>query len=451
MSEHDHDHEHTHAPLVELGEVSVEESKTWQRVVSVSVPVTEWVKARKNAASELRKGVTLPGFRKGKAPAAKVEAQYAPQIDMDTLEWILPRAWHQATHEIEFNPINEPEYSDIDFGMDKPFFFKATVEIRPEIKIEGFKGMKVTWYREDVPADATEQTLLGLRENRAEYAEVTRAATNGDRITADFHQVDEGGLPVVGTQVSDHSFELGSPNILKEFSDGVRDMSPGDERTFSVSYPEDYDQKDLAGSTRGFHTTLKKVEEKSLPELDDAFAKELGDFENADALRERIDANIKLEVEGRNRERLDAALTQSAIAKNEIEIPPSMITNYVEAMLEEQAERAGDKKMSDEDKEGDRKNFRPGAEFAIKRWFMLDSLGKQEEIIVNDEDFEGHLKMIAEQEGVEVEKIRESFVKHNAEGRVREDLLQRKVLDFLKENAKIKEEAIPEAQAQPQG
>ena len=120
-------------------------------------------------------------------------------------------------------------------------------------------------------------------------------------------------------------------------------------------------------------------------------------------------------------------------------------------MLEEQAERAGDKKMSDEDKENARKNFRPGAEFAIKRWFMLDSLGKQEGIIVSDEDFEEHLKNIAEQEGVEVEKIRESFVKHNAEGRVREDLLHRKVLDFLKENAKIKEEAIPEAQAQPQG
>ncbi len=443
-------HEHTHAPLVELGEVKVEETKPWQRVVSVSVPASEWSEARVNAAKELRKGVTLAGFRKGKAPADMVEAQYGPQIDMDTLEYLIPRAWHQATHEIDFMPINDPEYSDIDFGADKPFTFKATVEVRPEVKIEGTKGMKVTWYREDVPEDATEQTLMGIREGRAEYNEVERAAADGDRVTADFHQVDDGGLPIVGTQVEDHSFELGSPNILAEFNDGMRGMNVGDERTFSVSYPEEYEQKELAGSTRGFNARLKKVEEKVLPEITDELAKELGDFDSVAALRERIDTNIQLEVDGRNRERLDAALIQSAMAKNEFEVPPSMISRYVEAMLEEQVERAGGE-VSDEDKENARKNFRPGAEFAIKRWFMLDSLGKQEGITVSDEDFEEHLKKIAEQEGVEADEIRKSFAKHQAEGRVREDLLHRKVLDFLKENAKIKEEAIPEAPPQPQG
>ncbi len=444
---HEHTHDHSHAPLVELGEVSVEETKPWQRVVSVSVPASEWDKARADAAKSLRKGVTLPGFRKGKAPAEKVEAQYGPQIDMDTLEYLIPRAWHQATHEIEFMPINDPEYSDIDFGTGKPFTFKATVEIRPEVKIEGSKGMKVTWYKEEAPADAADQTLMGIRENRAEYNEVEREAKDGDRITADFHQVDEGGIAIVGTQVADHSFELGSPMILEEFSNGMRGMSVGDERTFSVTYPEDYEQKELAGSTRGFNAKLKKLEEKHLPELDDAFAKELGDFENVAALQERIEANIALEVEGRNRERLDAALIQSSVAKNDFEVPPSMVTRYVEAMLEEQVERAGGE-MSDEDKENARKNFRPGAEFAIKRWFLLDSLGKQEGIAVSDEDFEEHMKKIAEQEGVEVDQIRESFAKHQAEGRVREDLLHRKVLDFLRENAKIKEEAIPETPPQ---
>ena len=443
----EHTHDHSHAPLVELGEVSVEETKSWQRVVSVNVPATEWAEARKEAAKSLRKGVTLPGFRKGKAPADKVEAQYGPQIDMDTLEYLIPRAWHQATHEIDFMPINDPEYSDIDFGADKPFSFKATVEIRPEVKIEGTKGMKVTWYQEEAPADAADQTLMGIRENRAEYKEVERSAKDGDRITADFHQVDESGIAIVGTQVADHSFELGSPMILEEFSTGMRGMSVGDERTFSVTYPEEYEQKELAGSLRAFNANLKKVEEKNLPELDDAFAKELGDFENVAALQERIEANIALEVEGRNRERLDAALIQSSVAKNEFEVPPSMVTRYVEAMLEEQVERAGGE-MSDEDKENARKNFRPGAEFAIKRWFLLDSLGKQEGIVVSDEDFEEHMKKIAEQEGVEVDQIRESFAKHQAEGRVREDLLHRKVLDFLRENAKIKEEAIPETPPQ---
>ena len=305
----------------------------------------------------------------------------------------------------------------------------------------------MTWYQEEAPADAADQTLMGIRENRAEYKEVERSAKDGDRITADFHQVDESGIAIVGTQVADHSFELGSPMILEEFSTGMRGMSVGDERTFSVTYPEEYEQKELAGSLRAFNANLKKVEEKNLPELDDAFAKELGDFENVAALQERIEANIALEVEGRNRERLDAALIQSSVAKNEFEVPPSMVTRYVEAMLEEQVERAGGE-MSDEDKENARKNFRPGAEFAIKRWFLLDSLGKQEGIVVSDEDFEEHMKKIAEQEGVEVDQIRESFAKHQAEGRVREDLLHRKVLDFLRENAKIKEEAIPETPPQ---
>jgi len=445
-----HTHEHDHAPLVQLDEVKVEEPQSWQRVISVSVPAKEWAEARESAVRKLRKDVTLPGFRKGKAPAAAVEEKFATNIDMDALEWILPRAWHQASHEIDFFPINDPEYSDIDFGRDKPFRFKATVEVRPEVRIEGTSGMKVTWYKEEAPEDATRQTLEGLRENHAEYAEVERPAADGDRVTADFHQVDEAGLPILGTQAVDHSFELGSANILAAFNEGMRDMAPGDEKTFSVSYPEDYDQKELAGSTRGFHAKLKKVEEKSLPELDDAFAGQLGEFDSIEALRERIESNIALEVEGRNRERLDAALIQSALAKNKFDVPPSMVSRYVEAMLQEHDQRAGGK-LSDEDKENARKNFRPGAEFAIKRWFMLDSLAKQEGITVSDEDYEEHLGKIAEQEGVELEKIRESFTKNQAENRVREDLMHRKVLDFLRENAKIKEEAIPEAGSETQG
>jgi len=447
--EHGHEHRHDHPPLIALEGVEVEETKPWQRVVSVKVPVDAWLEAREKAARKLRRDVTLPGFRKGKAPMAKVEAQFGANIDMDALEWVLPRAWHQATHELDFLPINEPEYSAIDFGEGKPFSFKATVELRPELRIEGVEGMKVTWYKEEVPPQALDQTLESLREGRAEFDEVERPAVDGDRVTADFHQVDAGGLPIVGTQVSDHSFELGSPMILADFSDGLRDMSPGDERTFSVSYPGDYDRKELAGTTRGFRATLKKVEAKRLPEMDDDFARELGDFENMESLRKRLRGNIELEIEGRNRERLDAALIHSAMAKNEFEVPPSMVTRYVDAMVEEHDERAGGK-LSDADKEKARKGFRPGAEFAIKRWFLLDALAKQEGITVSDEDYEEHLNRIAEAEGVEPDKVRESFRKNQAEGRVREDLLHRKVLDFLKENAKIKEEAIPETQAQAQ-
>ncbi|MDP6418947.1 MAG: trigger factor [Candidatus Krumholzibacteria bacterium] len=439
-------HAHDHPPLVELESVDVKETKNWQREVSVSLPCSEWEKARKQAAVETLKSVELPGFRKGKAPADLVEKQFGPRIDIEAVEWLLPRAWHQASHDLDFVPINDPEFSDIDFGEGKSFTFKATVELRPEIQIKGTKGMKVTWYKEKLPEDACEQTLTNIREERADFILVEREAADGDRVTADFRQMDESGLPIVGTEVKDHVFELGNPMILEDFSKGMSGMKAEDERSFPVKYPEDFGNEELAGTTRSFHATLQRVEEKKLPELNDEFAKALGDFESLEQLRDRIQKNMEMEIEGRNRERLDASLVQSALAKNDFEVPPSMITGYVEAMIREQESKG--QEIPETEKEEARKNLRSGAEFAIKRWFLLDTVGKQEALSVSDEEYQEHLGKLAELEDSDLETVEKGIENAGAEGRIRDDLKQRKVLDYLMDQAKVKEEDIPESAPQ---
>ena len=195
-------------------------------------------------------------------------------------------------------------------------------------------------------------------------------------LTVDFNQVDEGGLTIVGTLVEDHVFELGNPMILTEFSDGVRGLEQGGERAFNVAYPADYDQPELAGQTRRFQARVKKVEEKILPELNDEFAAGLGDFGNLQALKDRIGKNLDMEVDGRNRERLDAGLVQAALAKNEFEVPPSMVDNYVESIFADR-DHGADKPMTEAEKEDARGNVKPGAEFAIRRWFLIDAVAEK--------------------------------------------------------------------------
>ena len=445
--QHEHGH-HDHPPLVELQGVEVEETQSWQRVVSIKLPVSEWDQARATVLVGIRRKAQLPGFRKGKVPKAMVESHYAREIAYDALDWLLPRAWHQAMHEVTLNTVNDPEYSDIDFGEESGTFgFKATVEVRPEVTITGAKGMAVTWYREDPPADGVERTLESLQESRASYAEVERAAADGDRLSVDFRQVDEDGHAILGTEVTGHLFELGSDYVLDAFSDGVRGMSVGEERRFPVTYPADYDQESLAGQSRHFQVTLKRIEEKRLPTLDDAFAAEVGKFKSMDELREQIKGNIEADIENRNRGRLETALVQGLLALNPFELPPSMVENYLVHLVADQERRAG-REITDEERREAAKAMRPGAEFAIKRWFVIDTVAKQESLAVDDAEFEAHLESLAKAEGSEVEDIRRSVKRADAEERIREDLLHRKVFAFLEEQATIKREPMPQAGAE---
>ncbi len=437
-------HSHDHAPLVELLGVDVEETKSWERVVSIRVPVAEWEKARGKVFVGIRRKASLPGFRKGKVPKQMVESRYAQEIAYDALDWLLPRAWHQAMHELDLNTVSNPEFSDIAFGNDDgEFCFKGAVQVRPEVSIKGWKGIKVTWYVEPEPEGGVEQTLTQIQESRADYSVVERESADGDRLTVDFHQVEEGGLPILGTEVKGHVFELGSAYVLEAFSGGLRGMQVGEERVFPVSYPDDYDQETLAGETRQFKATLQQVEEKKLPSLDDDFAAEVGEFDSIQDLRDRIAKNIKDDIDQRNRGRLETSLVQSLLAVNEFELPPAMIDDYTEHLISDQEKRGGREMEAEERKEAGER-LRPGAEFAIKRWFLLDAVGRQEELIVSDEDFEEHLKALAEAEGGELDEIRKSVERAQAEGRMREDLLHKKVFTFLQDAAKIKEEPIPQ-------
>jgi trigger factor len=219
-------------------------------------------------------------------------------------------------------------------------------------------------------------------------------------------------------------------------------MTAGEERRFPVTYPADFEQATLAGQTRHFQVNLNQVEEKILPALDDEFASQVGNFENMKQLQNQIQKNIAAEVGQRNQQRLDTALVQSLLALNEFEVPPSMVANYVEQLIADQ-ERRGGQSMPDEERNQAVEQLKPGAEFALKRWFLMEAVGKQESITVSDEDFELHLTRIAEAEGNDVDTVKRKVKQARAEERMREDLQHRKVFEFLVSQAKIKEEEVP--------
>lgn len=414
--------------------ITVTEPKSWQRVLEIEVPADKVDKEINTAYKKYRQEAVLPGFRKGKVPVSLLKARFADAIEKTVLEDLIPRAWEEARHQENIVPISEPVVSEVKFKPGQPLQFKATVEIRPEIRLPENLDFTATKREVQVSDADVHQALENLRDRHATIAPSEGPVGETDIVIVDTWKVDQSGIPIVGQKTASYPIDLSSSQVRPEYRQTLVGAAIGDQKRVTVTFPPEHPQKELAGRENSFLIQIKEIKNKNLPPLEDEFAKAISDYPTLKALEKAIRKNLQQQEEQRARREMEEQIIDQIIEQTPFEVPESLVAGYVEALITDF--QSGQHK--DEDREKLRNSFRPLATRQVKRWFILQEVQKKEGIRVDEKELDATVATLAKAQGIEQEKLRQQMVSSGQLEKLRHNMDEEKTLSFLVGKAHIK-------------
>jgi trigger factor len=428
----------------------VEEQSAVKKKLSIEIPQADVVKELDNAYKELKKNAKVKGFRPGKTPRNVLERLYGKDVRADVSSRLIQESFIKVLQESELNVVGMPEIDPPELKADAPYAFDAVVEVKPELetlKIEGFK-LKKTLYRPT--EDELEAQIQLLRKNLAKMVpiEETRPVAVGDYVIMDYEGFKD-GKPFDETQkTTDFSMKIGDGLIHKDFDDQVTGMNPGDAKTFTVTFPEDYFNDKLAGLAIEFQVDLKEIREQQLPEIDDAMAKRLGQFESLDALRKQIEENLSKGYAKRQEQELQEQVFTALLDQQTFEVPESMVAHELDGIVAEAQQSFSYHNTSMEElgltKENLEEKYRDTAVKQVKRHLLLGQIIAQEKLELADEDLEKGYQDMADSFNQPVEMIKQFYAQHPDRVDVfKHTLLEKQAINLIIEKSEI-EEVEPE-------
>ena len=419
----------------------LEENKV---LLKVEVPAEDLQKAIDRAFREVAQHVAIPGFRKGKVPRRVLQTRLGMEAIYDeVLEHDLPGYYSDAVREAGIEPISQPEVDVVEIEEGKPLVFTATVEVLPTIESVEWKGVEIEKPEYDVTDEELSKAIDNLRDNFAKLEDMS-----GKKLAeGDFALIDYSGsvnnAPIEEGTINDFMLEIGSSNIWPEFNEELKDKRKGDILDVKVTMPEDYKDPAMAGQVASFKVIVKEVKVKKLPELDDDFAKEASEFDTLDELK----ADLQEKMGEMKKQRVEQKVQQEALTKlvegNDIEVPESMIDDYVKdrhARLEQILGSYGigvEDYMASSDTDKDRMDaeFSEDARKSIKARLILDTVARTEDIQVSDEELAGEIETRAESMQTTAENYREFLEQRGSMEAFQEEMAREKALKLIVENA----------------
>jgi trigger factor len=422
---------------------SVESPESWQRVVKIEVARELFDKEYAQRLKKAAKSYQKPGFRKGHAPKAMVERELGDMLRMEATEELIKQAWMFGLLENKLNPITDPALENFKFEDEGPMTFDLMVEVRPEVKAENYEGIPVKQREIQVEDQDVEDVLKRLQESRATFDKVDRPAENDDQILMDLVPQVSDGEPDGTQRIDDQKLILGGEGNMEAFNEGLKGMSAGDEKDIVVPYPDDHPNENLKGQSITFQCIVKEVAVKVLPELNDELAAQVSDGKTLEELKEEVRTDLGKEGEKRIEQEMDQQILTSLVGRNSVDLPPSMITSYIDSGIEEMHRRnlQTGRPNTDEEDEQYREMGKPHAETALQGMLLLESVRSQEEIKVTDEDVDERIEQIAGENGFDVDRYREFVNSGEEKQRLEYDLQERRTYDFLLSRAEI--EMVP--------
>jgi trigger factor len=417
--------------------VEISEGGDCRRTISIEVEPGLLEDEKAKVLAGLVRDVTIPGFRKGKAPRNVVQQRFAEEIHTEAVKSLLPDAYAHAVTSENLRPIGDPVFRDIKVEDEKPMSFKVEVEVEPVIELSDYRDVKVDREEVKVEDEEIDKVLENLREKYVDYVAVEREAGTTDVVVLDYVPTGEGIEGDEAKKVEDYPVQLGAGQLFPEFEEAVIGKKPGDEGSAEIAYPEDYKPERLAGRKVKYEFTVKEVKEKKLPELDDEFAPKVDEkFKTMKELREDIGRRMRVEKEDEARRKMEEAAIDRILEANPFDVPGTMIDRYKSELAKEDEKRrnmAGVGAEEDEDKKKEIEElFDRIARRSIKRFFLIDRIAGLEEIRVTDAEVEAEIESIAESGGRPIDEIKPYFEKggeqrRNLMGRIRE----RRVFDLI--------------------
>ena len=409
-----------------------------KHTLEISIPVQEVESETSRVATDVQKRARLPGFRPGKAPAALIRKQFSGDIRQRVLENLIPRFLHKQFEAENLNVVGTPDISDVHFHEGEPLTFKAEFEVVPQIELGDYKGVEVPYHDPEVTEEDIAKRIEEIREQKAQYVNVDpRPLADGDHAVVALTSV--GGVEGEPVHQDEMVLEIGGADTFEAFSENLRGLSPGDEKEFEVTYPEDYGAPRLAGRAIKFHATVKGLRRKELPETNDEFAQDLGDYRNLEELREAVRKNLFAQRQFEAQQEAKNGIIDKLVDQHNFPVPEVFVERQIKNRLEERlramAGEGIDPRSLKLDWEKVKESQRDKAVREVKASLLLTRIAEREAIHATRDEVDREVERMARQQREPVAALHMKFEKDGTLGRIASHIQTEKTLSFLFEHA----------------
>lgn len=425
--------------------LQVEKLENNMAKLTIEVPAEELEKAIESAYQKNRNKISIPGFRKGKAPRRIIEQMYGKEVFYeDAVNGLIPDAYDKALEECTEDVVSSPKVDVVQVEAGKPFIFTAEVALKPEVTLGKYKGVKVEAADVTVTDEEVTAEIDREREKNSRTVDITdRAVKSGDIATIDFEGFVD-GVAFEGGKGTDYPLTIGSGAFIPGFEEALIGTEVGVETEVNVTFPEEYQAAELAGKAAVFKCTVKKLQEKQLPELDEDFVGEVSeDSDTVDDYKEEIRKKLtdRKETEAKNKK--EDAVVDAIIEDAKMDIPDAMVETQQRQLLQDYAQRMQSQGLTMEQymqftgmtTQTLLEQLKPQALKRIQSRLVLEAVAAAEKMEASEEDFEEEVKSMAEIYQMETDRVKE-LLGENGKKQVMEDLCIKKAVEFVVENAK---------------
>ena len=437
--------------------VKVENLEKNMAKLTVEVDAAELEKALERAYQKQKKSISVPGFRKGKVPRQLVEKMYGPQVFYDdAANDLLSKEYPRAYDECGLEIASQPKINIEQLEKGKNFIFTAEVAVKPEVKLADYKGIEVTKIDTDVTDDEVNTEIDLERNKNSRTVTVDRAIEKGDTANINFEGFVD-GQAFDGGKGENYDLKIGSGSFIDNFEDQLIGHRAGDELEVNVTFPENYQEKSLAGKAASFKVKVNEVKTTELPDLDDEFAQDVSEFDSLDEYK----ADVRKKLEERKKEQAKRTQQDEAVAKlaeaSEMEIPDPMVDFQLDQMMNEFSQNMAQQGLSMQqylqftgmNMAQFREQARPDALSRIQSSLVLEALAKEEGLVASDEDVEEELKKMADSYKMELDKVKELVDESQCEN-MKKDLAIQKAVDLIYDNVREVEKKEEDKKEEPE-
>lgn len=410
-----------------------------RHALEIAIPAEDVETETTRVVADVQKKAKLPGFRPGKAPATIIRKQFASDIRQQVVENLIPKALQKQIEAENLNVVGRPDITDLHFHDGEPLKFKAEFEVVPAVELGEYKDIEVPYNDPAVTDEDVEKRLGEIREQKAQYVNIDpRPLENGDHAVVAMESIS--GVEGEPVKQDELVLEIGGTDTFEAFTENLRGLSPGDEKEFEVTYPADYGADRLAGKTVKFHATVKGLRRKDLPELNDEFAQDLGDYRNVDEVRDAIRKAIFAQRQTEAQTEAKNALVDKLVDAHEFPVPEvfveRQIENRVEQSLRAMAAQGVDASKIKLDWNKVKESQRDKAVREVKASMLLSRISDRESIHATRDEVDKEVERIAKQNREPIAAAQMRLEKDGTLGRIASHIQTEKTLNFLFEHAR---------------
>jgi trigger factor len=422
--------------------VSVEDISSIKKKMNVEIPEDQVMREVDSFYGDLKKKAKIKGFRPGKVPRNILERHFKDYVKAEVLQKLIQDSYPAALSENNLHPVSDPMIDPGELENGKPFQYSATIEVKPDIKLEGYVGLNIEGKKEGAKDEEVGERLKSLQDLHANLKTISEARPirAGDYVIVDY-QATMDKKPLEEGKGIDFTVEVGSGKFIPEFEEKLVGLKPEEEKEIEISFPEDYGYKKWAGKTLAFHVKIKEIKEKVLPLLDDEFAKDLGDYSSLEELKLKLKSEIERQKELALERQLKDQMVDQLLQANSFEIPETLVEGQAKTLVSDTKLRLAAQGMDiknlgvSEEKLVD--DYRETAKKQVRTFLILEKIADQEGITVTDEEAENRLKEISERIHQKFDVVKRYYEKNGLVPEVKAGIMSEKTLNFLLQKANI--------------